>query len=589
VFQVGDTIGPYVLNRKLGKGGFGEVWLAEEKDVIMSSPFAIKILFDDDADVETVKQEALVWLQACGHPNVLPIHKAAKYDEHLVIVSEYAPDGSLREWLNRYGGKAPSFSEAMRMTYGVLGGLAHLHKRDVIHRDIKPDNVLMQGVTPLLSDFGISRVVRSSAHTHTIAGTPSYMAPEAFIGGRDVQTDIWSVGVMLYEMVSGQMPFAANNVWSLKYQVINNEPQSLAEDVPELLRETIVTALQKDPTKRFKTALEMRESLKAVARAMEQEGGKPSYLTKESPVFGRPSFMTSVASLKKEAARSFNLGNYNEAISKWRDVLRLEPSQSAVMDYILEAEGKLRQETDKKLRLRLHKESVNGVEIEMIEVEEGRFLMGAPEGKGREDERPQHLVRLPSFFIGKYPVTQAEWRAVADLPKEQRDLEPNPSHFKGDSLPVEQISWEEAVEFCERLSKATGKNYRLPTEAEWEYACRAGTIGAYAGDLNEMAWYSGNADDQTHPVGSKKPNRWGLYDMQGNVWEWCQDIYAEDYYRESPPESPPGAELSATNFKRVIRGGSHTCNPFSCRSSVRFKIAQIIRYYDVGFRLARSE
>ena len=581
MFQQGETIGPYVLIRKIGKGGFGEVWLAEEKDVIMSSPFAIKILYDDDADIEDVKQEATVWLQACGHPNILPLHKAAKYDEHLVIVSEYAPDGSLREWLNRGGGKAPTFREATRMIHGVLGGLSHLHSRQIIHRDVKPDNVLMQGITPMLTDFGISRVVKSKTHTHTIAGTPSYMAPEAFSGGRDEQTDIWSVGVMLYEMTSGKMPFSADNVWSLKYQVINNEPQPLSKNVPETLRNAIATALQKDPAKRYKTAFEMREAMKSVARSLEPGAGNPSFLTKESPNFA-------IASLKKEAARSFNLGNYQEAISRWREALKLEPNHTDIMDYILEAEAKLRQDSSKKLSSSFYKESVNGVEFEMVELEADRFLMGAPEGKGRNDERPQHLVRLPSFFIAQYQVTQKQWRAIAALPKERIELEADPSHFKGDNLPVEQISWEEAVEFCERMSKATGKHYRLPTEAEWEYACRAGTIGAYAGDLDEMGWFSQNSSDQTHPVGSKKPNRWGLYDMHGNVWEWCQDIYAEDYYRQSPDESPPGPELSPSNFKRVIRGGSHTCNPFSCRSSVRFKIAQIIRYYDVGFRLARS-
>ena len=148
----GDKIGPYTLIRKLGKGAFGEVWLVEEHEAILSSQFALKILFDEDTDIDAVKQEASVWLQASGHPNVLPIHKAAVYDGQFIIVSEYAPDGSLKDWLKKHSGKAPSIKEATRITDGILAGLEHLHERRIIHRDIKPDNVLMQGSTPRLAD-----------------------------------------------------------------------------------------------------------------------------------------------------------------------------------------------------------------------------------------------------------------------------------------------------------------------------------------------------------------------------------------------------------------------------------------------------
>ena len=146
----------------------------------------------------------------------------------------------------------------------------------------------------------------------------------------------------------------------------------------------------------------------------------------------------------------------------------------------------------------------------MVYVTGGTFLMGSPDNEPDRDsdERPQHRVTVPGFSMGKYEITQAQWKAVMGT---------NPSYFKGDNLPVENVSWNDAKEFCSKLSQMTGKQYRLPTEAEWEYACRAGTTGPYAGNLDAMAWYSNNAGFKTHPVGQKRPNAFGLYDMHGNV------------------------------------------------------------------------
>ncbi|GEM_PF-2042635 len=187
-------------------------------------------------------------------------------------------------------------------------------------------------------------------------------------------------------------------------------------------------------------------------------------------------------------------------------------------------------------------ESINGVGIEMVRVPAGKFLMGSSDEA--LNKHPQHEVTISrSFYIGKYEVTQAQWKAVARLPKVKIDLNADPSYFKGNNLPVEQVSWDEAVEFCERLSKATGKTFRLPTEAEWEYACRAGTSGMYAGNLDEP-------DFKTHPVGQKKPNSFGLYDMHGNVWEWCAD-WGGDYSSEAQTD-PTGP---STGSYRVLHGG----------------------------------
>ncbi len=230
-----------------------------------------------------------------------------------------------------------------------------------------------------------------------------------------------------------------------------------------------------------------------------------------------------------------------------------------------------------------------GVKLEMVSVPGGTFTMGSPDSEeGRDsDEGPQHQVTVSPFYMSKYEVTQAQWRAVATkLSKIKIALKPDPSNFKEDKLPVEQVSWEEAVEFCDRLSKATGKTYRLPTEAEWEYACRAGTTGPYAGNLDEMGWYGNNSGNKTHPVGTKQPNGFGLYDMHGNVWEWCMDWYSENYYSQSPSADPTGP---STGSDRVFRGGSWFNGLAQyCRSAIRGGGAPDDRGHDLGFRLVRT-
>lgn len=204
-------------------------------------------------------------------------------------------------------------------------------------------------------------------------------------------------------------------------------------------------------------------------------------------------------------------------------------------------------------------EDLKGAKLEMIYLPGGTFQMGSNESS---DEKPIHRVTLSPFFIGKYPVTQAQWQAVMDN---------NPSNFKGADFPVESVSWDNATAFCAKLSQQSGKNFRLPTEAEWEYACRAGSAGkwCFGDDLKELkkyAWYDKNSGSQTHPVGQRQPNQFGLYDMHGNVWEWCQDWYKNDYYKNSPEQDPPGP---AKGDYRVLRGGSWGDDYVNCRSAFR--------------------
>jgi hypothetical protein len=207
----------------------------------------------------------------------------------------------------------------------------------------------------------------------------------------------------------------------------------------------------------------------------------------------------------------------------------------------------------------------------------GSFVMGSPEDEeGRDKDETQHPVEITQPFLLKTtPVTQGEWLAL---------MGNNPAHFKGDDRrPVEEVSSEDAVRFCESLCAQTGGMYRLPTEAEWEYTCRAGTKGACYGDLDAVAWYRDNVNHKTQPVGQKQPNDWGLYDMLGNVWEWCLDWYGQysSEFQRDPKGHPSGDD-------RVIRGGACDYSAEYCRAAQRLNYASTLRNISFGFRPARS-
>ncbi len=215
--------------------------------------------------------------------------------------------------------------------------------------------------------------------------------------------------------------------------------------------------------------------------------------------------------------------------------------------------------------------SVGG--IEFVAIKGGCFTLGSDD---HNDEKPAHRVCVDSFWIGKYEVTQEQYKAITGK---------NPSRFKGSRRPVEKVNWNDAMNFAKKFGRRFEVEARLPYEAEWEYAARAGSSTKFFwGDSfhEDYAWYSGNSGKQTNPVGQKKPNPWGLYDMSGNVWEWCMDWYGSMYYSKSPERNPRGPQ---TGKYRILRGGCWDDYRFNLRSSYRNYINPDCRYYDDGFRL----
>ena len=246
--------------------------------------------------------------------------------------------------------------------------------------------------------------------------------------------------------------------------------------------------------------------------------------------------------------------------------------------------------------------------LEMIAIPSGTFTMGAPkeESNSRDSERPTHEVTVQSFYMGRHQVTQAQWRVVAGYPQIDRELNPDPSDFKGvggasqneNRLPVENVDWDDAQEFCNRLSAHIGKAYRLPSEAEWEYACRAGTTTAFHfGETiaPELANYRGTSTyndgpkgdyrEKTIDVGSFPANAWGLYDMHGNVYEWCEDDWHSNY-ENAPTDGSAWVESDRKDTYRLLRGGSWNNGPVSCRSANRINDTRDGRDNNVGFRVS---
>ncbi len=247
----------------------------------------------------------------------------------------------------------------------------------------------------------------------------------------------------------------------------------------------------------------------------------------------------------------------------------------------------------------------SGVTLEMVAIPAGTLTMGTDDAEierlvkkfdwdGYRGEKPQHNVIVSPFFMGKYPITQKQWRVIATLNKIEIDLKTDPSYFKGDERPVTNVDWNECVEFCKRLSKLTGREYKLPSEAQWEYACRAGTTTPfYFGETitTDLANYNGNyvfASEpkgqyrgETTPVGQFPPNAFGLYDLHGHVWEWCADDWHGNY--EGAPSDGSAWIFSDDHTTKVIRGGSYDYDPRNCRSADRsFDIASEILN---GFRI----
>ena len=458
---------------------------------------------------------------------------------------EYCGGGSLDSRIKACDGLPEA--EALRYFAQIAEALQYMHSQRMLHLDLKPGNVMLRSSgEAVLIDFGLSKQFNDNGEPESSTtlggGTPGY-APleqanykEDNDGNLPVTMDIYALGGTLYKMLTGERPPVASDV----LMHFPEEPLR-AHNVSNEVIAAIRHAMQPKPTDRYPTV---------AAFAADCTSEATETIELEVKLLGYERIDAESRPAVETAEPEVRFLGYERQDAKPRPVLKPQRQQNNLLD------------------------------IAMVYVSGGTFTMGATSEQDNDagsNEKPAHSVTLDGYYIGKYEVTQALWKAV---------MGSNPSKFKGENLPVENVSWNDVQEFIQKLNTMTGKNYRLPTEAEWEFAARGGNNShgyKYSGsnNISKVAWYLDNSDNRTHTVGTKFPNELGIYDMSGNVYEWCQDCY--DDYGNSPQTNP-----KSTNNRphRVCRGGSWKSDAKYCRGAFRCSFSLGNKGFNLGFRLA---
>jgi formylglycine-generating enzyme required for sulfatase activity len=394
-------------------------------------------------------------------------------------------------------------------------------------------------------------------------GTPGYAAPEQMLyANASTSSDLYSLGATSLHLLTGTHPFylynPRDNCWLWREQ-LQVKGIKISEELSH-----IIDNLLTDLPNRYQLAEEVLEDLNSLELLQKPEVIYQSFSGSEINLISQ-------IKLKQFEFEVVTVDILGKEINRYSDTA----------EYFIE-------------------NLTNEFLLEMVYISRGEFVMGSPSTEKDRDiyESPPHKVTLAPFFLGKYPVSQAQWKFIANLPEVNYALNPDPAKFKADNRPVENVSWQDCVEFCARLSRETGKKYSLPSESQWEYACRAGTttpfhfgetiapeLANYDGSYSYGNGPKGKNRWETNPIGSfKVANGFGLYDMHGNVWEWCADPWHTNY-KDAPTDGSVWQHGGNDNY-RVFRGGSWHSLPIVCRSAYRYRYPPVYRYNSIGFRVA---
>jgi formylglycine-generating enzyme required for sulfatase activity/tRNA A-37 threonylcarbamoyl transferase component Bud32 len=589
--------GKYQIDHALGQGGFGITYQA--RDVYLDRLVAIKEFYprelvrrdQNSGQISIPALEAATynrWLQRferegrilaqLNHSGVVKVYSLFKERATAYLVMELLVGQTLQEELHNCAeGRLPP-GQVATITAAIVSALDTVHREGIYHLDLKPENVMLtQDGRIVLIDFGSARQDLSGNHpqkTSTRALTPKY-APLELISGEAVgpESDLYELGMIVYELLTGECP----------PPVLSRLNQECWEpiNIDKSWQEVLTNALR---LKRFDRPASVMKWWQTYTPTDISTGTWVNDLNQRS----EQNHLEAEEQITQKEKPHLHMIQSAKPLQKQHVNVEIAEILSDVRSGQPEI---IIQRTHRQIEQLL--ENLGGeIVLEMLQIPAGTFIMGSPndELEHWNDEEPQHQVTITSFLMGRLAVTQLQWQAV---------MSNNPAHFKGENHPIDNISWQDAQEFCKRLSQKTNRPYRLPSEAEWEYACRAGTTTPFHFGQTltvDLANYSDSEVDhsvahslkaqnpqQTMSVGSFPANRFGLQDMHGNVWEWCEDTWHSSYV--GAPTDGSAWKHGGDPDTRLLRGGSWADVSKLCRSASRFRMRSGSRGSSFGLRV----
>ena len=582
----------------LGKGGFGRTFLAIDEQKPSKPRCVIKQFLPQlktkkglAKALELFKREAMRLDELGQHSQIPELLAFFNQEERQYLIQEFIDGNDLLKELEIKG--AFNEQQIKELLNDLLAVLKFVHSNNVIHRDIKPENIIRRNRDNklVLVDFGAAKNIEgvNSLMTGTIIGSAAYISPEQAAGKPKFASDLYSLGATCLHLLTNTEPNQlfdlSEGEWIWREYLEDNE-------ISYELSRVLDTLVESATRRRFQTVEEVLRSLYGVG------GGSHIKQTKSG---------ASLAHRRLSPAKKYGVATKQRTptpATKRRQPPSIKNLDLKVLEYTfvtLAKDNSLIVSKQSQLPTIRHQGKARyttfdigkGVTIDLIGIPGGKFLMGSPEDEAERDsnESPQHSVKIRPFLLGKYPVTQAQWMAVTNH---------NPARFTADcDRPVERISWFDCQQFCQKLSERLDKEIRLPTEAEWEYACRGKqstpfnfgetidtNLANYNGEFAYKMGEEGENRNQTTKVGSFYPNSFGLYDLHGLVAEWCQDTWHDNY--ENAPDNGSAWLEDKPRAPRVLRGGSWLHLPGCCRSAYRLKAEPKSKSDAFGFRIALS-